>query len=119
MRRAKISGRLSNWATVMHLLSGNHAVSKNETGLDILTLQKRIVFEQALHTLSCRKIRQNMLHGNPHIPDNRFSAKNTGAHCNSFEQIIFTRHHFLLQSIQFQLDQLGATGTKELMKRVR
>ncbi len=117
IRRARTSGCLSNRDTVVHLLSGHHKMSKEETGLDVVPLQERAVFKQALYTHSCRKIRKNMLHGNPYVSDNRLSAKNLGAHCNSFEQIIFMGHDFLLQSIRSQPDQLGAARSMALMSR--
>ena len=59
----------------MYLFSGQSAVSKKEAGLDILPFEKRIVPEQVFDSHASSEVGENVLHGDPHVADDRFAAE--------------------------------------------
>jgi len=58
-------------------------MGKEEARPDIIHFKKRIIIKQPIYGFPGGQISQHMLHGNPHIPDNRLAAENIGANGDS------------------------------------
>ena len=96
--RAGNSRSPANHDAIMHMFACQRAVREQKAGPDVVRFKERVVLEKALDGLARRQIGQHVLHGDPHVADDRLAAENVGAHGNAVQQFVFSNQGSLLGS---------------------